>query len=412
MEERQVRLDNDAAAHRDARAAESMEERQAILEEQRRRDARRLAMRTESQRQERAEDERARRVASRDAGLLPHEDAARMQATYTLSLPSQEEMDQIVDDAVKRFRADSDGRRTYIVTDPILISMDNATRTAFNIISMDNATRTAFNTEACRRAANNLALPHCMVLLPATFNSAKYTLTDADRIDMQQLPSASTGKLEPVLPMFVGMRVRVTENLAVKKRVANGSLGTIHHIDWPADTGFHQNHDGWSWSATKPPNTIWVNVDAAKASPRYPNMPEHWPDTVVPVLVQRRYFKFDVVKRSAAHAGQPVSNAVINASIAQYPVVPAYAMTCHGVQGKTLSSILLAEPRPAGMKVSAQAYYVGLSRVRTSAGLALTRAPTSADCEAFVPHADVRNEDERLKSMSADTIRRLKAQGL
>ena len=33
------------------------------------------------------------------------------------------------------------------------------------MISMDNATRTAFNTEACHRAAKNLALPHCMVLV-------------------------------------------------------------------------------------------------------------------------------------------------------------------------------------------------------------------------------------------------------
>ena len=81
------------------------------------------------------------------------------------------------------------------------------------MISMDNATRTAFNTEACRRAANNLALPHCMVLLPATFNSSKYALTDADRANMQQLPSASMGQLEAVLPMFLGMRVCVTECL-------------------------------------------------------------------------------------------------------------------------------------------------------------------------------------------------------
>ena len=62
------------------------------------------------------------------------------------------------------------------------------------MISMDNATRTAFNTEACHRAANNLALPHCMVLLPATFNSSKYALTDADRANTKQLPSASMGK--------------------------------------------------------------------------------------------------------------------------------------------------------------------------------------------------------------------------
>ena len=125
-------------------------------------------------------------------------------------------------------------------------------------------------------------------------------------------------------------------------------------------------------------------------------MPEHWPDTVVPILFQRRYFHFDVVKRTAAHAGQPVSNAVVNASIAQYPVVPVHAMTCHGVQGKTLSFVLLAKPRPAGMNVSTQAYYY------------------TSICQGCTCHADVRNDDERLKSMymSSVAICRLKAQGI
>ena len=81
------------------------------------------------------------------------------------------------------------------------------------MISMDNATRTAFNTEACHRAAKNLALPHCMVFLPVIFNLSKYALTDADRANMQQLPRTSMGQLEAVLPMLVGMRVCVTERL-------------------------------------------------------------------------------------------------------------------------------------------------------------------------------------------------------
>ena len=87
-------------------------------------------------------------------------------------------------------------------------------------------------------------------------------------------------------------------------------------------------------------------------------------------------------------------------------------MTCHGVLGKTLSPLLLAEPRPTGVIVSPQTFQVGLSKVRTSAGLAFTCIPTTADYEAFVPHADVRNEDERLKSLSSDTIRRFKVQGV
>ena len=65
---------------------------------------------------------------------------------------------------------------------------------------------------------------------------------------------------------------------------------------------------------------------------------------VVPILFQWRYFNFDVVKCTAAHTGQPVSNAMVNASIVQYPVIPAHAMMCHGIQGKTLSFVLLAKP--------------------------------------------------------------------
>ncbi|ORZ34435.1 hypothetical protein BCR44DRAFT_49380 [Catenaria anguillulae PL171] len=137
-------------------------------------------------------------------------------------------------------------------------------------------------------------------------------------------------------------------------------------------------------------------------------MPDDWPDTVVPVLIQRRYFKYDIVKRTAAPAGHANALSIINASITQYPIVPAYAMTCHGVQGKTLSSILIADPRPSGMTVSPQAFYVALSRVQASAGLALARAPTIADFEAFVPKEDVQNEANRLKGLSESTVARMK----
>ncbi|ORZ37924.1 hypothetical protein BCR44DRAFT_79769 [Catenaria anguillulae PL171] len=102
--------------------------------------------------------------------------------------------------------------------------------------------------------------------------------------------------------------------------------------------------------------------------------------------------------------------AIVNASIMQYPIVPACAMTCHGVQGKTLSSILIADTRPSEVTVSPQAFYVALSRVRTSAGVALAGAPTMADFEAFVPKENSLNENNRVKGLSESTIARMKRQ--
>ncbi|ORZ39358.1 hypothetical protein BCR44DRAFT_1510143 [Catenaria anguillulae PL171] len=110
-------LQKDAAAHQKSREEKTVVEEEHLLDEQKRRETSRAAARTDSERQERAAGERARKSAVDEAHLLSEQDAARIQTTYSLALPSPQEVDTIVPAAVNKFQADSGGRRTCVVTD-------------------------------------------------------------------------------------------------------------------------------------------------------------------------------------------------------------------------------------------------------------------------------------------------------
>lgn len=56
----------------------------------------------------------------------------------------------------------------------------------------------------------------------------------------------------------------------------------------------------------------------------------------------------------------------------QFPLVPAFAITAHNAQGKTLSKAVVDISKPPS-KFDSQAVYVALSRFKTRSGLAILR---------------------------------------
>ena len=87
-------------------------------------------------------------------------------------------------------------------------------------------------------------------------------------------------------------------------------------------------------------------------------------------------------------------------SIKQFPIIPAFAGTCHGVQGLTCKNICVANPRPASFKnPDRTGLYVALSRVTTRTGLVIMEDLTADDFNYFRPGVTVLEEDDRLRNL-------------
>lgn len=188
------------------------------------------------------------------------------------------------------------------------------------------------------------------------------------------------------------MPVRVKSNQCIPKGVANGAGATIFHIDWRAATTFIRKDDG-VWVASAPPTNIYVDVQGDATTTRFPGIPAHWPASVMPVAQSRASFKLHKA----------------SVSIKGFPIVPAFGITVHGVQGETRDQVAVADLRPPHCRtVDRHALYVSLSRVRTRAGLYwIGRNPDDADFEFFGPKADVLEEDQRLRELAARTASRI-----
>lgn len=123
-----------------------------------------------------------------------------------------------------------------------------------------------------------------------------------------------TANLLGTLPLAIGMRVALTEHLdrSDGKQLLRGKVGTVHSWVWP------ENNQRPSIVYVKFDGATW-HLDGAEEPGIYP---------IVPVsgdwyLDKGRKVKLLKVKRT------------------QIPLTPAYAMTAHSSQGKTLPAVLL-----------------------------------------------------------------------
>lgn len=146
------------------------------------------------------------------------------------------------------------------------------------------------------------------------------------------------------LPLFVGMRVMITENVAISKRVVNGAEGIVTDIKYVTDPNGKRN-------------AIVVYVQISGAGQVTPELAED----IVPIFPQTTSFKLKLIDQ-----GRMLTTTV---SRVQLPLVPAYCYTDYKSQGRSLDRAIvdLASAR------SLQGVYVMLSRVRTLHGIAIMR---------------------------------------
>ncbi|KAI9183224.1 hypothetical protein H9P43_004141 [Blastocladiella emersonii ATCC 22665] len=265
----------------------------------------------------------------------------------------------------------------------------------FTVIAPDNYTRHTFNLLYTRLAA---ADPEPVVFqIKASITRKKerngatvrLPIGERDLFRLAEEPDSIT-RLPTILEVFVGMEVRVKVNQCVEKGCANGAIGVVHHIDWCPGTTFTETGSRM-YRPSREPHTVWIDLPDAPPGPQSPGMPADWPDTVIPLAMQSDDFLYKeggMTSRERTELKKPESSALCakmvknvdtheqykdheKVKIKQFSIVPAFAMTVHGVQGVTKNAIILTDPCPAGSSgsINGSSLYVTLSRLRESAFL-------------------------------------------
>ena len=199
---------------------------------------------------------------------------------------------------------------------------------------------------------------------------------------IKNFPSTRTEGLPQELPLFVGMPVFLTKNIATELGLTNGSTGVVRSIHFkqgeiiPDDQGFHfLNHT---------PDYIVVEVDDILMKQLDCLGLNH-----VPIFPVKGSF-------SAKYQGKQVSIRRIN-----FPVVPRFSCTAHKSQGQTLLKAIVDLVPPTGMRgrVEINHAYVPLSRVRRLQDLTILRpfdqsilkAKVNAGCAAMMEEFKARD---------------------
>ena len=142
-----------------------------------------------------------------------------------------------------------------------------------------------------------------------------------------------------MLPLVLGMKVMITDNIMMRGKVANECIGTLHDIKYEMNE-FNQHRA----------ICVYVHVPGSKINA--PGLP---PD-VVPVLPETNSFKYEDDNKT-----------VFYISRTQLPLLPAYAFTANKIQGQSLQHALVDLASVKGI----QALYVMISRAVSLNNLAV-----------------------------------------
>ncbi|EIN06868.1 hypothetical protein PUNSTDRAFT_72032 [Punctularia strigosozonata HHB-11173 SS5] len=162
------------------------------------------------------------------------------------------------------------------------------------------------------------------------------------REHMWRVKSSVTRDTLGKLPLVHGIKVMVTENIAICKKIVNGSEGTLHSLHYTTD------EDGNQYAAV-----AYIHVPLCGM--RITDLP----DDVVPIFPVRSSFQYK----------SPNNGPRFTISRTQLPLVPAYSYTDYKSQGRSLSHAIV----DLASAKSLQGVYVMLSRVRNLKGLAVLR---------------------------------------
>ena len=188
------------------------------------------------------------------------------------------------------------------------------------------------------------------------------------------LSSTTTKDSLGCLPLFPGMRVMVSENIAFSRRIVNGSEGVVKEVK-------HEVRDGITYA-----KVVYVLI------PGSGKFGDTLDEDVVPIFPVTNQFECII---SVGGCSKKTS-----ISRTHLPLLPAYAYTDYKSQGKSLSYAIV----DLHSARSLQGAYVMLSRVRTLDGLMILR-PFSPSKLCGNLSQELRDEFERLQLLTSDTQR-------
>ena len=152
--------------------------------------------------------------------------------------------------------------------------------------------------------------------------------------------TAEGGNLPAKLPLCLGARVMLLENIWTERGLVNGSMGTVHNIVWAPETVNE-------WRKT-PPLAVFVTFDDYDLDG--PHLTSNDGKAFVPIFRSKREFYRGATALSRT----------------QFPLMEAFAVTIHKAQGMTVDRAVLDISQPdfaLGMS------YVAVSRVRSLGGI-------------------------------------------
>lgn len=184
--------------------------------------------------------------------------------------------------------------------------------------------------------------------------------------------SRDAGNLHNNIPLCIGARVMLMENIWTEAGLVNGAVGRIYDIAWSPETIDPRK---------EPPSLLLVRMDRYSGPRCFDD--ETIPSNVVPVFTSLR----DFTKGKAA------------CSRRQFPVTVAYAITIHKSQGATLPLVALdivSKIKTSGL------IYVAISRATRLDGIMF---------ESSFQLRDLRIENDQVGEWRAADLRRRRNAG-
>lgn len=234
----------------------------------------------------------------------------------------------------------------------------------------------------------------------------KNPLDDNTKKAIYQLGDEKTHRLPTRLYLFEGMPTMITANQAVELGIANGQLGTIARIQEAPATTYTTSADlsigGVNVSIpSKMPEIIFVKInkfDSSKETAAMKSLRE---------MYNLEVGTFPIFPATERATKIPIGrNHKISARITQFPIVPAFSITIHKVQGQTLDHVIIGSFKNSFRQFATfSAIYVALSRARKIRTILLLEDFTLQTLNRCTIPDHLQNELTRLDALEKATVR-------
>ena len=198
-----------------------------------------------------------------------------------------------------------------------------------------------------------------------TYNKGKPLPRDLAEM-LKDKPHTSTGQLPGELPLFVGMPIYISNNIATELGLTNGTSGIVKAICLQNGETISEEETGFHHVEFKDMDCMIVELNDVTVQPLRGLQPNQIP--IFPLLDG----DFDVELKTLNRKGKRKK---IKVKRKQFPIVPRFSVTAHKSQGLTLEKAiidLVPNPKFKGPQEVSFAY-VPLSRVRRLEDLTILR---------------------------------------